>query len=67
MSFGHSKKTGIMSASDGKRFCYMCRKLMRIGQQYKLHSSPKPFKREIGYYYKHKTCLNNPYPQLKSN
>ncbi len=59
MSFGQTKKNGIMDASEGRHFCYMCRKLIRNGQQYEMHSSPKPFKREIGYYYKHTLgCIN---------
>lgn len=53
MSFGQIKETGIMTDQEGRHFCYRCRKLIRIDQEYQVHSEPKALRREIGYYYRH--------------
>ena len=54
--FGMGKWEGIYEESDGKHFCYNCRKMFRVGQVVIKECSPAAGRRATEYSYCHKEC-----------
>ncbi len=48
---------GDFEKCDGKRFCFSCGKMIRVGERAIQDRTPAPFKREIHFSYRHKRCV----------
>ncbi|KKN39669.1 hypothetical protein LCGC14_0741040 [marine sediment metagenome] len=60
MSFGSSKSLHSMDESEGRHFCYHCRKLIREGQWFILQGHPGFQKRGTDWSFRHADCEVTP-------
>lgn len=54
--FGSGEIEGIWEKADGKRYCYRCRKMLRVGQKVRHSWEPVAFLRDTKNYYRHSEC-----------
>ena len=47
---------GIFGKLDGKRFCYQCGKMIRVGEIVIENRTPAPRRMETKFSYRHKKC-----------